>query len=277
MGAARLDVVAGNAVGASIVVEDELLIGRHAEGPGQLGDDEEISRAHARVAVDASGFCAIEDLGSTNGTVVNGLRISAPKVLSVGDTIEVGQTTLLVRELPEAQPAAPSETAPPSPADQPTVAPRGRPPTPVPGGPPLAPAAEPPPVPAAEPPPPPAAEPPPPTEPALAPAPSAEPALVPQAGPTPAPEPVPPAEPALAPQAGLTPAPEPVPPAEPALAPAEVVAEELVLAPEEELPPLSLRLEVDFAAREARVLLNGDSEPVRLVYDNGAWHPASSG
>jgi pSer/pThr/pTyr-binding forkhead associated (FHA) protein len=50
--------------------------------------------------MDRSGFCAIEDLGSTNGTYVNGLRIKGPQTLSEGDTVEVGGTTLVVRELP---------------------------------------------------------------------------------------------------------------------------------------------------------------------------------
>lgn len=97
---ARLEVVAGRAIGMSILIDDELLIGRHAEGAGRLADDEEISRSHARLSLDRTGFCAIEDLGSTNGTYVNGLRISGPETLSEGDTIEVGATTLVVRELP---------------------------------------------------------------------------------------------------------------------------------------------------------------------------------
>ncbi len=97
--AARLDVVAGNAAGMSIFVQDELVIGRYTEGPGRLADDEEISRSHARLTCDVSGFCAIEDLGSTNGTFVNGLRISVPRTLSEGDTIEIGGTTLVVGEL----------------------------------------------------------------------------------------------------------------------------------------------------------------------------------
>jgi pSer/pThr/pTyr-binding forkhead associated (FHA) protein len=97
---ARLEVVAGRAIGMSVLLDDELLIGRHAEGAGRLADDDEISRSHARISLDRSGFCAIEDLGSTNGTFVNGLRVSGPQTLSVGDTIEVGGTTLVVRELP---------------------------------------------------------------------------------------------------------------------------------------------------------------------------------
>jgi predicted component of type VI protein secretion system len=107
---ARLEVVAGKAVGMSILVEDELLIGRHAEGAGRLADDDEISRSHARVTLDASGFYAIEDLGSTNGTFVNGLRISVPQTLAVGDTIELGGTTLAVRELPEGAPFDAAQT-----------------------------------------------------------------------------------------------------------------------------------------------------------------------
>lgn len=99
---ARLEVVSGRAIGMSILLDDELLIGRHAEGAGRLADDEEISRSHARISLDRSGFCAIEDLGSTNGTFVNGLRVNGPLTLSVGDTIELGATILVVRELPMA-------------------------------------------------------------------------------------------------------------------------------------------------------------------------------
>jgi pSer/pThr/pTyr-binding forkhead associated (FHA) protein len=120
--AARLEVVAGNAVGMSILVEDEMVIGRHAEGAGRLAEDEEISRLHARVSVDAYGECTIEDLGSTNGTYLNGARISAPEVLSVGDTIELGQTTLAVRELPTEEEARPTSVHVPDDAPAPDVA-----------------------------------------------------------------------------------------------------------------------------------------------------------
>jgi pSer/pThr/pTyr-binding forkhead associated (FHA) protein len=118
---ARFEVVAGRAIGMSILLDDELLIGRHADGAGRLADDDEISRSHARISLDRSGFCAIEDLGSTNGTFVNGLRIAGPQTLSVGDTVEVGGTTLVVRELP----IPTSERALKAVHPQPTVAPRG--------------------------------------------------------------------------------------------------------------------------------------------------------
>jgi len=97
---ALLEVVAGKAAGMSIVVDDELVVGRNAEGAGKLAEDGELSRSHARIALDGNGFCAVEDLGSTNGTFVNGLRITTPQTLSQGDTIEVGGTTLVVRDLP---------------------------------------------------------------------------------------------------------------------------------------------------------------------------------
>jgi pSer/pThr/pTyr-binding forkhead associated (FHA) protein len=109
----RLEVVAGRAIGMWVLLDDELLIGRHADGAGRLADDEEISRWHARLTLDRSGFCAIEDLGSTNGTFVNGLRIARPQTLSVGDTVEVGATTLVVRELPTAATGRSLKAVPP--------------------------------------------------------------------------------------------------------------------------------------------------------------------
>src|SRR6516165_2869424 len=116
---ARLEVVAGRAIGMWILIDDELLIGRHADGAGRLADDEEISRSHARISLDRSGFCAIEDLGSTNGTFVNGLRITGPQTLSVGDTIEVGGTTLVVRELPIPASERSLKAVPPQPTSPP--------------------------------------------------------------------------------------------------------------------------------------------------------------
>jgi pSer/pThr/pTyr-binding forkhead associated (FHA) protein len=118
---ARLEVVAGRAIGMSVLLDDELLIGRHADGAGRLADDDEISRSHARISLDRSGFCAIEDLGSSNGTFVNGLRITGPQTLSVGDTIEVGGTTLVVRELPIPAAERSLKAVPPQPTVTPPV------------------------------------------------------------------------------------------------------------------------------------------------------------
>jgi len=110
---ARIEVVSGNAIGKWLEVTGELLIGRHADAVGRLGDDEQLSRYHARVRLGADGSCVVEDLGSTNGTIVNGTQISAPQTLQHGDRIELGASTLVVRELPApagAKPAADSPT-----------------------------------------------------------------------------------------------------------------------------------------------------------------------
>ena len=55
-------------------------------------DDSRVSRRHARLRVDANGTATIEDLGSTNGTVVNGRRIEGPTVVHEGDAISIGNT-----------------------------------------------------------------------------------------------------------------------------------------------------------------------------------------
>jgi serine/threonine protein kinase len=92
----RLRVTAGNAQGTEIQVVDELLIGREAPDEGKLGQDAEISRQHARIS-QAGDEYVIEDLGSTNGTFLNGRKISRPEVLTPGDRIQVGATTLVVQ------------------------------------------------------------------------------------------------------------------------------------------------------------------------------------
>ena len=81
----------------------ELRIGRSdpasngADGPQISGaaDDPALSRRHAVLRRRGDGAYAIEDLGSTNGTEVNGRRIAAgkPVVLGDGDRIHLGAWT----------------------------------------------------------------------------------------------------------------------------------------------------------------------------------------
>ena len=93
----KLKVTGGNAIGTEINVDDELMIGRLAGGAGGLSEDIEISRRHARIARTDDGTYAIEDLGSTNGTFVNGRQIVDAELLYPGDVIEVGATTMVVQ------------------------------------------------------------------------------------------------------------------------------------------------------------------------------------
>ena len=58
--------------------------------------DPEVSRRHAFVGESADGF-TIEDLGSTNGTFVNGERIDGARALRSGDEIRFGNTVWHVR------------------------------------------------------------------------------------------------------------------------------------------------------------------------------------
>jgi DNA-binding winged helix-turn-helix (wHTH) protein len=55
-----------------------------------------VSRRHARITV-VSGTATIEDLGSTNGTHVDGMRISAPTRLAPGSEVALGSEVLRVR------------------------------------------------------------------------------------------------------------------------------------------------------------------------------------
>lgn len=93
----RLKVVGGNAAGMVIEVQEELVIGRQAGGDGSLGSDIEISRQHARVYSDSDGRFGIEDLGSTNGTFINGRLLEGRATLEAGDRIEVGASALVVQ------------------------------------------------------------------------------------------------------------------------------------------------------------------------------------
>jgi predicted component of type VI protein secretion system len=59
--------------------------------------DPEVSRRHATIREGNGGSLAIEDLGSTNGTYVNGTRITAVTALSDGDTVRLGNTVWSIR------------------------------------------------------------------------------------------------------------------------------------------------------------------------------------
>ena len=97
-GALILHVTTGPAAGSQIQLQGELVIGRSADEEGRLGEDPELSREHARVSRTADGRLLVEDLGSTNGTFVNGTRIGEPVTLSLGDQLELGGTRLQVAD-----------------------------------------------------------------------------------------------------------------------------------------------------------------------------------
>ena len=59
--------------------------------------DPEVSRRHARVVVAPSAAPAINDLGSTNGTWVNGRRVEGVTELAAGDEVRFGNTVWRVQ------------------------------------------------------------------------------------------------------------------------------------------------------------------------------------
>ena len=80
MAGEQLRVTEGVERGKSLTLDGDLLIGRAApEDEGKLGGDPEISRVHARVSRAPGGELTIEDLGSSNGTFVNGEQITGTR------------------------------------------------------------------------------------------------------------------------------------------------------------------------------------------------------
>jgi predicted component of type VI protein secretion system len=101
-------VTGGNAAGTDLSVTGEMLIGRAADAPGDLRQDAALSRQHARIW-ESDGALLIIDLGSRNGTRVNGRQLTAEHRLAAGDTIEVGDSKLSVEGVaPPPEPQIPS-------------------------------------------------------------------------------------------------------------------------------------------------------------------------
>jgi hypothetical protein len=57
--------------------------------------DRAVSRRHARLALDKEG-CWVEDLGTPNGTFLNGQRVEGRRLVQTGDVIEMGRTLFKV-------------------------------------------------------------------------------------------------------------------------------------------------------------------------------------
>lgn len=75
---------------------DALLVGRAVRKGLRLHGDDAASRNHCLLVVGA-GQARVEDLGSRNGTLLNGARIAQPVQLRSGDRVAVGRTVIQVR------------------------------------------------------------------------------------------------------------------------------------------------------------------------------------
>jgi len=81
----------------SLQARAPLEIGRSKQS-GIALDDSEVSRRHARISAH-DGTIFVEDLGSKNGTFLNGRRVTESIEVREGDAIDVGTTRLVVKSL----------------------------------------------------------------------------------------------------------------------------------------------------------------------------------
>ncbi len=80
--------------GAVIPINGEITIGRKS-GNFLVLDDPYASAYHARIFI-KNNDCVVEDLNSTNGTLLNGNKMTGRKYLNSGDEIRIGNTSFKV-------------------------------------------------------------------------------------------------------------------------------------------------------------------------------------
>ncbi len=103
-----------------IKVTGLITIGRSPEATVQV-DDKTLSREHTQVYLHGGRVC-VRDLGSKNGTYLNGSLVKQPEVLKQGDRIKVGPATfIVVLEAGDTLPAVQAAVQPPQPQPRPVT------------------------------------------------------------------------------------------------------------------------------------------------------------
>jgi len=82
--------------GATIEVSAPTVVGRDVRSGIRLDRDEFASGQHARIEPRSNGAW-VDDLGSTNGTFVNGSKLKKGRIAKTGDVIKIGATELQVQ------------------------------------------------------------------------------------------------------------------------------------------------------------------------------------
>lgn len=75
-------------------------------------DNPSVSRTHAEIVKQGDGSWIVRDAGSSNGTFVNGDRVSGDRALKTGDEISLGKYSVLFDRALDIQPQAAMRTAP---------------------------------------------------------------------------------------------------------------------------------------------------------------------
>src|SRR5246127_2772804 len=92
-----------------VVLSRPLVIGRECAG-GNVADDE-VSREHLRLVPSPTALSVV-DLGSRNGTTLNGVALTGRAALTSGDVVRLGRSEIIVLSMPTVRS---SEHAPPEP------------------------------------------------------------------------------------------------------------------------------------------------------------------
>jgi len=92
---ATLIVKQGAQIGIQFPVTAEVTIIGREETCDIVIQDAEASRRHTQLSWEGNAF-VVRDMGSTNGTFVNGTQITTTRTLTSGDTIGLGQTSLVL-------------------------------------------------------------------------------------------------------------------------------------------------------------------------------------
>ena len=90
----QLVVNQGPQPGQTFILDQDLLTLGRDPGNDIVISDPQVSRQHARVTRQGETM-VIEDTGSTNGTFVNGVRLTGPHTLANGDVIGLGDAATL--------------------------------------------------------------------------------------------------------------------------------------------------------------------------------------
>src|SRR3954469_701274 len=105
----ELVIVQGRSVSSTLKLgEGVTTIGRHDECNLRIKSSQ-VSRRHCEL-FEKKGLLLVKDLGSSNGTLVNGKRIQAQRVLEPGDELSIGPVHFRVAKVGATAPAAPAKS-----------------------------------------------------------------------------------------------------------------------------------------------------------------------